>query len=227
MIIFGTRGITTTPETGNFFCPQCNGQTPYQLKRVRRFFTLYFIPLIPLDKVGEYIECPRCQGTFDIGILDYDPSLEGAKFEALFFVAVKQVMIGMLLADGHIDDNEVLMLQSQFQQLTGAEVTEQDLREEIAEIQKSGTNPLELVGGLASGLNATGKETVIRAAYAIANADGNFDPSEVALLQQIGQSLDLTTAHLNGILQELATGDGTQLPGAQTPPAIGSSDGQV
>ena len=227
MIIFGTRGITTTPQTGNFFCPQCNGQTTYQLKRVRRFFTLYFIPLIPLDKVGEYVECPRCQGTYDIGILDYDPSQENAKFEALFFVAVKQVMIGMLLADGRIDDDEVLMLQSQFLQLTGAEVTEQDLREEIAEIQASGTNPLELLGGLASGLNATGKETVIRAAYAIAHADGEFDPSEVALLQNIGKSLDITTAHLNGILQELASGGANQLPGAQTQPPIGNSDGQA
>lgn len=227
MIIFGTRGITTTPEKGDFFCPQCNGQTSYQLKRVRRFFTLYFIPLIPLDKVGEYVECPRCQGTYDIDILDYDPSQENAKFEALFFVAVKQVMIGMLLADGRIDDDEVLMLQSQFQQLTGAQVTEQDLREEIAEIQNSGTNPLELLGGLASGLNDTGKETVIHAAYAIANADGDFDPSEVALLQGVGKSLGLTNAHLNGILQELASGGAGHLPGTQPPPPIGSSDGQA
>lgn len=227
MIIFGTRGVTTTPDKGQFFCPQCNDQTAYRLKRVRRFFTLYFIPLIPLDKLGEYVECPRCQGTYDVGILNYDPSQENARFEALFFVAVKQVMIGMLLADGHIDDGEVLMLQSQFQLLTGAEVSEQDLREEIAEIQKAGTNPLEMLGGLASGLNDSGKETVIRAAYAIAHADGEFDASEVAMLQDIGKSLGLTSAHLNGILHELASSGAPALTGSQPTTAIGSSDGQA
>jgi len=226
MIIFGTRGVTTTPDKGQFHCPQCNGQTEYQLKRVRSFFTLYFIPLIPLNKLGEYVECPRCQGTYDIGILDYDPGQESAKFEALFFVAVKQVMIGMLLADGHIDDDEVLMLQSQFRDLTGSDISEQDLREEIAEIEKSGSDPLELVGGLAGGLNDSGKETVIRAAYAIANADGEFDASEVVMLQNIGKSLGLSNAHLNGILQELAQGGTTNLAGSTPTPAIGSTDGQ-
>jgi uncharacterized tellurite resistance protein B-like protein len=227
MIIFGTRGVTTTPDTGNFFCPQCNGQTAYKLKRVRSFFTLYFIPLIPLNKLGEYVECPRCQGTYDIGILDYDPSQENAKFEALFFVAVKQVMIGMLLADGRIDDDEVLMLQSQFLELTGAQITEQDLREEITEIENSGSNPLELVGGLASGLNDSGKETVIRAAYAIALADGEFDATEVAMLQEVGKSLGLTSAHLNGVLHELASGGSNQLPGQAATPSIGTPDGQA
>jgi len=218
MIIFGTRGVTTTPDNGEFFCPQCNGQNPYKLKRVRSFFTLYFIPLIPLNKLGEYVECQRCQGTFEVGILDYDPEAEGARFEALFFVAVKQVMIGMLLADGVIDDDEVLMLQSQFHELTGAEVSEQDLREEIAEIQQSGADTLELVAGLASGLNNSGKETVIRAAYNIALADGKFDQSEVLMLQNIGSSLDLSNAHLNGLLQEFANNNNSAstLPGGGT-----------
>lgn len=202
MIIFGTRGITTTPEKGTFFCPRCSSNQAYKLKRVRRFFTLYFIPVIPLDKLGEYVECPLCQGTYDPEILSYDPNAANQQLEALFFVAVKHVMIGMLLADGEIDDSEVAMLQTQYEELTGTQIPEDELREEIAVIRASGDSPVDLVSRLSGQLNDSGKETVMRAAYNIAAADGNFDVSEQALLVEIGQSMGLTRAHLAGILQE-------------------------
>lgn len=203
MILFGTRGITTTPEKGTFYCPQCASTQPYNFKRVRRFFTLYFIPLIPLDRLGEYIECPTCQGTFDKTILDYDPASEALKIEAFFFLAVKQVMIGMLLADGEIDDEEVKMLQAHYREITGTELPEDEIREEIAVIHAGGSSAIEMVQGVAPQLNDSGKETVIRAAYAIAAADGTIDPSEQALLAQVGTALGLSTAHMAGILQQV------------------------
>jgi tellurite resistance protein len=203
MIFFGTRGITTTPERGTFYCPRCDSPRNYNFKRVRRFFTLYFIPVIPLDKLGEYVECSACQGTYSPEILTYDPQDADLKLEALFFVAVKHVMIGMLLADGEIDDDEVAMLQSQYEQMTGTQITEDDLREEIAVVRAAGGSPIELVQRLAPQLNDSGKETVMRAAYAIATSDGSFDDSERLLLAQIGQALGLTRAHLTGLLQEI------------------------
>ena len=203
MIIFGTRGITTTPERGQFFCPQCNSNQSYNYRRVRRFFTLYFIPVIPLDKLGEYVECPACQGTYDPEILNFDPEAADMKLEALFFVAVKHVMIGMLLADGEIDDREVEMLQSQYQELTGTQIPEDELREEIAVIHAAGDSPVDLVSRLSDQLNPNGKEIVMRAAYNIAVSDGVFDDSEQLLLAQIGEAMGLTKAHLAGIMAEL------------------------
>jgi len=69
LIIFGTKGVTSTVSTGSFSCPGCSAQTHYDHKRVRRFFTLYWIPLIPLDTIGEYIECLSCHGTFKQSVL--------------------------------------------------------------------------------------------------------------------------------------------------------------
>ena len=180
-----------------------NSDKPYRLKRIRRFFTLYFIPVIPLNKLGEYVECPTCQGTYDTSILNYDPNEANQNLEALFFVAVKHVMIGMLLADGEIDDNEVKMLQSQYQELTGSQIPESELLEEIAVISASGDSPVVLMSRLAPQLNDSGKEITMRAAYAIAASDGTFDPSEEALMMEIGQAMGLTRAHLAGIMQEI------------------------
>ena len=203
MIIFGTRGVTGTKQKGTFHCPQCGTESDFAKKRVRRFFTLYFIPLIPLDKLGEYVECSNCEGTFQLNVLDYDPAEESQKSEALFMVAMKQVMIAILLADGVIDDEEVKALQSTFQELSGVEIAESDLREEIDSLQGSQSDPLELVSSLAGGLNDFGKEKVIRAAYGIAAADGVVSSEESEMMIEIGKALELTPTHYKGILAEL------------------------
>lgn len=201
-IIFGWRGCTFTKERGDFHCPQCGAGSAYVHKTVRNFFTLYFIPLIPLNKLGEYVECGGCQGTYDVSILTYDPSEQENKQQALFMVAMKQVMIGMLLADGVIDDDEVIEVQNIFEDLTGVEVTEKDLREEIEVIQQRGTDTLEMIGAMAEMLNDPGKEKVVKAAYRIAGADGEIDPSETAFLDQLAHALKLSRAHFRGILAE-------------------------
>lgn len=69
LIIFGSRAVTGSKGTGSFVCPRCGPGAPYDHKRVRRFFTLYFIPLIPLRTVGEYIECGTCRTTYKPEVL--------------------------------------------------------------------------------------------------------------------------------------------------------------
>ena len=202
-IIFGTRGVTFTKQQGTFYCPRCGPNHPFKHKNVRRFFTLYFIPVIPLDQLGEYVECNTCQGTYNVEILDYHPEADGVQIEALFMVAMKQVMIAMLLADGVIDDDEVRELQATYEDLSGVPVTETDLREEIAVIQNEGSTAIEMVGSLASGLNDKGKEMVITAAYQIAIADGRVDPAEQQLIQDIAEAMELSPAHLRGIMVDL------------------------
>lgn len=202
-IIFGTRGVTMNKDQGQFHCPSC-GPAEYKHKSVRCFFTLYFIPLIPMHQLGEYVECQQCQGTYQTAILEYEPGQAGQNFEALFMVAMKQVMIAMLLADGVIDDAEVKELQETFQDLAGVEVTEQDLREEIAVIQQQGSNAIEMVAEFGPGLNEKGKEMVITAAYQIAMADGRIDPTEQQLMEDLAEKMEITPAHLRGIMSVLA-----------------------
>ena len=70
LIIFGTRGVTYRKAKGNFSCPACQTLTSYRHRRQRRFFTLYFIPVIPLDLLNEWVECDQCRGTFKMAVLE-------------------------------------------------------------------------------------------------------------------------------------------------------------
>lgn len=188
-------------EKGNFDCPDC-GQAPYAHKRVRRFFTLYFIPVIPLDVLGEYVECSSCKGTYKPDVLSFDPAAANAEFEAEFHNAIRAVMVMMMLADGIIDDDEVTTISKVYEAMAGKPLEEAAIRRQAAELQ--GQSVIDVMRALAGTLNDNGKETVLRSAFMVAAADGNIANEEVALLGEIGTALDMSKAHLKGVLQTLS-----------------------
>ena len=200
MIIFGTRGVTTTPDKGEFHCPTCNSIQPYGLKRVRRFFTLYFIPLIPLDNLGEYVECDACKDTYKKNVLDTNASASSEEFEAEYHSAIKKVMVHVLLADGVIDDSEVETSIDIYHKITGTEISAASFRNEIDVIQASKEDLSGCLRNLQGVLNDEGKELVIKAALYVAFADGEFQQEEQDLLAKIGSDLGMTKAHIQGVI---------------------------
>ena len=58
--IGGTKGVTSVVGSGKFYCPECGQETEYLHKQVRRAATVFFVPVVNLDLLGEYIECQSC-----------------------------------------------------------------------------------------------------------------------------------------------------------------------
>jgi uncharacterized tellurite resistance protein B-like protein len=202
MIIFGTRGVTYSAGEGEFHCPDC-GTQPYRKKRVRRFFTLYFIPLIPLDLLGEYVECGRCKDSYRPDVLDFNPSEADEEFEAEFQIAVKRTMVLMALADGVIDPEEVATICDVYGKIAKKTVTPEAVHAEIEAARADGQGVEEYLSGLLGSLNDSGKELVVRAAFMVAAADGEFQDDEQELLKVIGKSLQMSSAHVNGVIGEM------------------------
>lgn len=199
-IIFGTRGVTMSGERGDFHCPQCGANSGYTMKKVRRFFTLYFIPLIPLDLLGEYLECNTCQGNFKPEVRDYDPAQHEQQMQAVYMVAMKQAMICTLLADGVIDNAQVKAVQETFEEVSGVHVSEEDLREEIMGIQRQGEDALELVSSIGPELNDSGKEQVLICAHRVATANGNAADAELEYIYRLGKTMGMSQAHIQGAI---------------------------
>lgn len=200
MIIFGTRGVTRTLQGGGFFCPMCGTSKHYRLRQVRKFFTLYFIPVIPLNTLGEYVECDGCKNTYNTRVLAYQPKQGATDFEAEYFSAIKKVMIHMLLADGIIEDSEVDAVRGIYENLTGQAIDEDALRFEIHSIEGANEDLSRVLLTLQGSLNDAGKALVIKAALAVALADGEFPDEERALILQIGKDLGMSSAQLRAIL---------------------------
>jgi len=70
MIIWGTRGRETEIGTGTFYCPKCDAQKSFIRKKVGSYFTLFFIPLFEIKKLGECLQCAECNTTFKPEVLN-------------------------------------------------------------------------------------------------------------------------------------------------------------
>lgn len=223
MIIFGTTSLTLNPGKGVFHCPQCGPDTPYGHKRVRRFFTLYFIPLIPLDAVGEYLRCDRCGGEFNMEALNFDPSAQSQALEEIFNLATRHTLIATMLCNGQSHENQIGVALGAYHELTGATFPEEQLRREIQELQAEGAQIQDLLEHVASAVNDSGKEALLRAVYQVAVADGEFDQHEQGLLMQIGQALGMSNAHMMGVLAEFTGAPAPALSSAP-PPVLGGGN---
>ncbi len=71
-LIFGTGPRRERVDEGDFFCPHCQADRRYDRVRVRNFFRLYFVPLIPIGDEHEIIVCQTCGTGFDPQILTMD-----------------------------------------------------------------------------------------------------------------------------------------------------------
>lgn len=78
-IIFGTRVRQSPVGEGEFICPSCRAPRKYNKTKATRWFTLYFIPVIPLGTVGEFVQCQTCGVTFKPAVLDMKVSLQAAQ----------------------------------------------------------------------------------------------------------------------------------------------------
>ena len=76
MIFFGSRSRQVKIGEGEFNCPVCNAERVYKHMRTTVYFTLYFIPLFPIRRLGEYITCQACNQAFDMRVLEYKPPSE-------------------------------------------------------------------------------------------------------------------------------------------------------
>ena len=203
-IIFGTRGVTSSKAKGKFFCPSCQSESDYNHKQVKRFGTLYFIPLLPMDDLGDYVECQKCKNTYNQQVLDYNPEKDTEIFQAEYENAIKKLMILMLLADGEIDENEINSVITIYEKITNTVLSREELIREIDNLKDKNHDVIDFTGSLRGQLNDHGKETIIKVAYLIAYADGEFHESEQDLLLKIAESLDFSKAHLTAVLKEMA-----------------------
>lgn len=209
MIIFGTRGVKSTMKEGQFLCPQCANNQNFKHKKVTRFFTLYFIPLIPLGKAGEFVECQTCKGTFVPRVLDYSPASNKNEFQSQYEKAMRHSMIMMMLADGHIDDEELNMVQKIINKFGHNDITKDDLNKLIEDVQYKKEPIQKYLSKITPSLNEHGKEIIIKCGLAVAAADGNIDDSEITLIQEMAKSMEMSPSHVKGILQDMAKSEPT------------------
>ena len=197
MIIWGWRVRKKTIGTGVFFCPGEGGDRNYEHRQARRWFTIFFIPLIPLKELGDFIECTSCENTY------YPDVLKGktaSEIEDISTIAIRHVAVSMALADGTVDPRERDAAVTVVQRFASHPYGLDDLDSDLSSLQVSALS--DNLEELSAVLNEHGKENVLTAAVFLAGADGHVDRSEMEVARQIGKALTMSSAHIEGTIQQ-------------------------
>lgn len=106
-IIFGTRALKHTIDNSEILknsCPNCSNGNLVN-KRYRRWFTLFFIPVIPLNEIDRFYECDKCNSGYQNDIKkilqesQVDQSHKQEQAKSIFVSALIATMTHMALID--------------------------------------------------------------------------------------------------------------------------------
>lgn len=185
MIIWGSRVRYTVTKRGVFECPRCRQKRSYLRKLATRYFTLFFIPILPLQDDGEVIECTACGGVFRPGVL-VQPGDSGA---------VEQYMRDLRDKDMHVRQTAAMVLgrigKPAVKPLTAA------LKDDDWRIRREAVDALAYIGGppVVKALIAALQDVDFSVKTAAASALGRIgDPAAVNALTLALQDPDLRFA---------------------------------
>lgn len=188
MIHIGTMNWPKTVETGDFYCPICDTIGPFRRRVSRPFLTVYFIPIIPIGGLQEYVQCLSCKEQMPpmiLGPIDNTPRT----FQSDLLTAIALT----ITADGYVSDAEIDRALLLYQKFAFSIISRADLAAAC-----SGSSP-HLQQGLGNFLYRSRtnwdfetKSTLVQAIFLLASTEGEISRTKLRLLGKLDRLLDLS-----------------------------------
>jgi zinc-ribbon family/Tellurite resistance protein TerB len=201
MIIWGWRVRFKKLGEGIFFCPNCGGDRHYTVKQGRRWFTLFFIPIIPLDHVGEpFVECAMCRQAFRERVLAMPTS---AMLANDIVTVLRESIVWIVREARGASPARVDTALQVLSQAGGRQWTVEELRADFEQLDLSGLG--DRLARLSQALNEQGRESVLSSCARVAAADGILADKEREVLDRLAAGLAMTPAHAHGVISQVTS----------------------
>ncbi len=194
LIVFGLRVFYHTIGQGVFHCRKCGGDRQYRHRAGRRFFTLFFIPVIPLNKVGEHVQCTTCKTRYVTDVLRLPTA---AQMQAALPAGMRGAATVMLHAG---DPGSPAARQAAVAAIQGAGergFTDASL---LSEVPQSAEATGHALGQVAQQLTPDAREWFLAQAVRIGTADGPLTERERHAAYAIAAGLSMTQAQAIGVV---------------------------
>jgi hypothetical protein len=194
VLIFGLRVVLRTIANGTFFCPHERADRPYLRRSARRWFTFFFVPVIPLGHLGELVQCASCRRTFPLDALDAPTSGElSSRLTDARRTAIAAVLARRGATDPAVRRAAVALLARELPDATDSWVD--------ADLRAIGPDDFDAhVAALGPQLSVTGREGFLADLAWLARSGGPIDVPTRQVLERIGAGLGMTPAHVRGVL---------------------------
>lgn len=194
LLIFGTKIRERILQVVLFACPQCGVDRQGARVSLRRWFTLFFLPIVPLGELGEAVRCDTCRRMFDTDVLDRPT---GAVVGEARHGAIR--VVGALLVGA--GDPTSAPLRSAAVLTIGSIVPGYDDATLSTDLQVLDPAHVEAyVAPLATSLDLASRERFLAELTRVAVAGGDLTPAQRQLLERVGGALAMTPAHVAGVL---------------------------
>jgi hypothetical protein len=193
-IIWGWRVFYHTIAQGMFYCRTCGGDRGYRHRAGRRFITIFFIPVIPLTKAGEHVQCDTCKTRYVTEVLS---SPTAASMQAAIPAGVR-ALVSVMLRTGGLDSTAARGRAVDAVRAAGQEgYDEAALAEDLAHSLEQGR---QMITHLGAQLRPEAKEWHLAEAVRIGLADGPLTDNERATAEMIASDLGMTGAQALGVI---------------------------
>jgi tellurite resistance protein TerB len=202
VIIVGVRGRGATLGGGQFYCPRCQRDRPYTRTGIRRWFTLFFVPMFPISSIsGARVCCDTCKGAFSDEVLAL-PSAEA--FRELLARAFQRCAVAILRAGDASSQLARSSARAAIDDIrAGSTLDDGELDQQLAEADPS--QLAAYASPVANRLSPSEAERFFGDCAKVALADGPLTPGERDALRLLGASLNLSEAHQLGVIEMLRT----------------------
>jgi hypothetical protein len=194
LTIFGLRVLFRTIVQGTFYCRRCGGDREYRHRVGRRWFTLLFLPVIPLTRVGEHVQCGTCRTRYVTDVLGQPTN---AQMQAALPVGMRAAVSAMLRSG---DPSSPVSRQRAIETVIRSGVPGYD----EAMLDADLTQPFDVIR---PALNQVGVQLTIQArewylagVIRIAMADRPLTENERHAALAIGADLGMTQAQVIGVV---------------------------
>jgi hypothetical protein len=194
LLIWGLRVFYHTVSQGTFHCRTCGGDRRYRQRAGRRFFTLFFIPVIPLTKTGAHVQCMTCKTRYVTDVLSLPTA---AQMQAALPAGMRAAAAAMLQAG---DRRSAAARQRAVTAVQGAGArgyTDADLEADAAQPAEATRSAL---GQVARQLTPDAKEWFLAETVRVGMADGPLTDSERRIAGLIAADLGMTQAQAVGVV---------------------------
>jgi tellurite resistance protein len=203
MIIYGTTNLTMSGDRGQFYCPRCDTSVAYREKHVRRFFTLYFIPLIPLKIVESYVECGGCKGRFAADALRLSKDDYQRKSRDAFAQTLLRAMVLIMIADGTVDDSELDEVERLFAaNAADSRVGRDELVRQVGMATRANVDVTEYLQRIAEHLSEPQKNELIRCCFLVSTVGGELREEQMRQLHEFPAALGIQESRFRDIVED-------------------------
>jgi hypothetical protein len=202
LIIWGLRVVYRTIAEGVFFCRKCGGDRGYRRRAGRRFITLFFIPLIPLARTGEHVQCRTCKTRYVTEVLRLPTA---AQMREALPAGMRALVTAMLRAGDPASPNA---RRRAIEAVTEAGAQGYDDRALDADLAEPAQDGRPKIAALAAQLQVHAREWYLAELIRIAMADGPLTGAERAAAEHLATGLGLTKAQATGVITLTEQGAG-------------------